>query len=184
MASRPSTASTRYTSVAIWLHWLIGLAIIANIAIAELTEDLARPERMEWMNLHKALGILVLLLSVARLVWRLGHTPPPLPASTPTWQAWASKATHVLLYVLMLGLPISGWIWMSVGPEPHLISMFGLFDWPALPVGNSEALGDAMHEAHEIMGEAMLILVGLHILAALKHQFIDRDNLIGRMRPH
>ncbi|MDZ3830992.1 MAG: cytochrome b [Sphingopyxis sp.] len=170
----------RYTKVAIWLHWAIGLAVLTNISLAMLTEGLPRATRMALMNIHKPLGIAVLGLTVLLILWRIGHRPPPQPAGTPAWQRPMSRIVHFLFYALLILLPLSGWIWFSAADRP--IDFFGLFQLPAI-VGPDEALADQMHERHETLGIAMLVLAAIHILAALKHQFVDRTGLIGRMNP-
>jgi len=175
-----TTAGLRYTKVAIWLHWLIGLAVIANIGLAMLTEDMPRETHRAAMNIHKALGITVLLLTVVLILWRIGHKPPPLPAGTPAWQRPFSKLVHLLFYLLLILLPLSGWVWMSAADRP--IDFFGLFTVPSI-VAPSESVADTLHDRHELLGLTMLALVTIHILAALKHQFVDRTRLIGRMNP-
>lgn len=180
LAETTGTAGSRYTKVAIWLHWLIGLAVLTNIVLAMLTEGLPRETRRAAMDVHKALGIAVLVLTVIRILWRVGHKPPPLPAAIPTWQQWLGKITHVLFYVLLILLPLSGWVWMSAADRP--IDFFGLFTIPTI-VAPNEGLADVMHDRHEVLGLTMLALAAVHILAALKHQFVDRTGLIGRMNP-
>ena len=107
LADAGSTADPRYTKVAIWLHWLIGLSVIINIGLAMLTEGLPREAHREAMNIHKALGITILVLTALRLLWRLGHKPPPLPAGTPAWQRPVSKILHFLFYLLLILLPLA-----------------------------------------------------------------------------
>lgn len=175
-----TTAGPRYTKVAIWLHWVIGLAVIANIGLAMLTEDMPRETQQAAMGIHKPLGIAILVLSALRILWRLGHRAPPLPASVAPWQHAASKAVHVLFYALLILLPLSGWLWMSAANRP--IDFFGLFTLPSL-AGPDKAVADMMHEGHELLGLTMLALVVLHILAVLKHQFIDRSGVAARMNP-
>jgi len=97
------------------------------------------------------------------------------------WEVVLSKSLHALFYFLLLALPISGWIFTST--HGRAIDWFGLFPIPALPVGDSESLHETVEGVHKLMGSAMLYLGVLHILAALKHQFYDRDGLIGRMNP-
>lgn len=174
------TAAPRYTKVAIWLHWLIGLAVIANIGLAMLTEGLPRETHRAAMGIHKSLGITILLLTIVLILWRIGHKAPPLPAGTPAWQRPLSKVVHLLFYLLLILLPLSGWVWMSAADRP--IDVFGLFTMPSI-VGPSESVADTLHDRHELLGLTMLALVTIHILAALKHQFIDRTRLIGRMNP-
>jgi cytochrome b561 len=172
---------TRYTKVAMTLHWIIAILVIANIGIAELTEDLSREARGPYMDVHKAFGITVLVLTLARIAWRLGHKPPPMPASMPAWQTATARITHFAFYLLLFALPLSGWLWMSTYPAP--VSYFGLFEVPVLPVAGQEALGETLHEGHEVMGKAMLALVVLHILGAFKHLLVDKDGVFGRMLP-
>ena len=172
---------SRYSRVAIVLHWAIAILVIANIAFAMLTEGLSKEAHEFFMGLHMAFGIIVLFLAVIRIGWRLTHKIPAKPAELATWEVVAARLVHVLFYALIILLPLSGWVWMSADGYP--ISMFGLFDMPALPVEKSEALADAMHDRHEALGLAMLGLVLLHILGALKHQFLDRMPFIQRMWP-
>lgn len=173
-------AAQRYTRVAIWLHWIIGVAVIANIGLAMLSEGAERATRMAAMNIHKPLGIAILALTIVLILWRMGHRPPPPPAGTPAWQRPVSRIVHWLFYALLILLPVSGWLWFSAAGRP--IDFFGLFNLPAL-TGPNEVLADSLHDRHKVMGLAMLVLVVLHVLAALKHQFIDRTGLIGRMNP-
>lgn len=179
MATR-STGAPRHTKVAIWLHWVIALSVLANIGLAMLTEDMPRETHRAAMGIHKALGIAVLGLSIVLILWRLGHKPPPSPAGTPAWQKPVSKVVHFLFYALLILLPLSGWVWMSAADRP--IDFVGLFTVPSI-VAPDKGLADVMHDRHEVLGLAMLGLAALHILAALKHQFFDRTGLIGRMNP-
>ena len=171
----------RYTSVAILFHWVIAVLVITNIGLAELTEDLTREARGPYMDTHKAIGITILFLSLGRLGWRLTHRPPPLPDFMPAWEKFLARANHVLFYVLMIGLPLGGWLWMSTYPAPF--SYFGLFDVPMLPVAGQEALGDLAHEGHEVGGTVMIALIALHILGATKHHLVDKFPLLRRMLP-
>ena len=175
-----TTAGPRYTKVAIWLHWAIGLAVITNIALAMLTEGLPRDIHHAAMDVHKALGMTILALTLLRLLWRLGHRAPPLPAGTPAWEKWTSRVVHLLFYALLILLPLSGWVWMSAREKP--IDFFGLFTIPSI-VAPDKALADVMHERHEVMGLTMLALVVIHLLAVAKHQFIDRNRQLSRMNP-
>ncbi len=173
------TEHSRYSTTAIWFHWIIAILIITNIGLAEFTEDMSREARGPYMDFHKAIGISVLFLSLGRLGWRLTHKPPPLPESMANWQAMLSKISHVLFYVLMIGMPIGGWLWMSTYPAP--ISYFGLFEVPMLPVAGNEALGETLHEGHEVGGKIMFALVILHLLAVAKHHLLDKHNVLSRM---
>lgn len=170
-----------YTRVAIALHWVIALLIALNFVAVWTAEGMAKPEKMQIMANRKAFGITILILSVMRILWRIAHRPPPLSARLAPWEAALARAVHSLFYFLMIGMPLTGWAMVSTGGKP--VSVFRLFEMPALPVGSDKATGSAFHEVHEILGTALLILIGLHVLGALKHQFMDRDGTLGRMIP-
>jgi len=177
MRSRTDTA--RYSSVAIAFHWTIALLVIVNLVIGIGHE--AIPALRAWMGAHKAIGITVLALTLARVAWRLTHRPPPLPLGTPAWERVAAHATHWSLYALMLAMPLTGWALVS-GPEAtRPLSWFGLFDVPLLPVAGATA--DAADKVHGLLGWLMLALVVLHVAAALRHHLILRDHVLARMVP-
>ena len=184
------TASTRYSTVAIILHWLIALMIIANIAGAFLAEPFFesslpadRATGALIMGLHKAAGITVIFLTLVRLAWRLAHPPAALPAHMAGWEVLLSKTTHGLFYVLMLGVPLAGWLMSSSHPGNFPMSWFGFFEIPQLPIADNKATAHFWEEVHEISGYAMIGLIVLHVAAALKHQFINRDDVLARMAP-
>lgn len=172
-----------YNRGAIWFHWIIAALIIINIVIAFGHDALPRELRGTVMGWHKAFGVIVLLLSIGRIVWRLAHPRPPFVETMKGWEVALARFTHAAFYVLIVALPLSGWIWMSAGETRRPISFFGLFDIPFLPVAQSKAGGEIGHEMHELMGYAMTALVALHILAALKHQLVDKDTVLARMVP-
>ena len=169
----------RYSRVAIWLHWTIALLVILNLAVGLLHDSV--PALRAWMGAHKALGMTVLVLSVARLAWRIEHRPPPLPALMPAWEKGLAHTAHAVLYVMMIGMPLTGWLMVSGSTKRGPFSWFGLFDIPFLPV--SKALGGFGHEAHEILGWMMLALVVAHAAAALRHHLLLRDEVLARMTP-
>jgi len=172
----------RYTTVAIGLHWIIAALMIYMLFWGE---DLIRIPRGSddtfGPSLHITIGVTILLLSIFRLAWRFMNPPPPLPASMTRWEALGAHVLHVLFYVLMIGLPLTGWLTLSrfseSRPGVQNAEAFGLFHLPALstsiPFGGLHGLG-----ANIAIG-----LLALHVLAALKHQFIDKDNILSRMRP-
>lgn len=173
---------SKYSKTAIALHWALAALIISNFVLASMAEDVARELRGAYMNPHKAIGITILLLSVFRLYWRIGHKPPPLPDAISGWQAKLGKLAHMLFYFLIVAVPLSGWIMSSAHPQAPPVSYFGLFE-ATLPIGKSESLAGVGHEVHEILTKPLFILIALHILAALKHQFADRLPFIQRMLP-
>ena len=165
-------AGERYSRVAITLHWIIALAVFANVVIAFFARGL--------MGMHKAIGVTVLVLTFARIAWRLGHQPPPLPGGMTRWESAAAKSVHWLFYLLLLAMPVTGWM-MASGAVRRGLSWFGLFDIPYLPI-TPRAAGFG-HDAHGIMGYLMIALIVLHIAAALRHHWILRDATLVRMTP-
>ncbi|RSY86962.1 cytochrome b [Sphingomonas koreensis] len=172
------SALVRYSRGAILLHWLIAALLIFNLAYGFLHDSLPRDWRI--MPIHKAIGITVLVLTLARIGWRLTHPAPSLPAHMAGWERIAAHVSHFLLYAFMLAIPLSGWA-MASDPNPRPLTWFGLFDIPYLPV--SEAMSEFGHEAHEILGYAALVLLLVHVGAAFRHHFLIRDEVMARMTP-
>lgn len=180
-ADAMAPAPVRYGAVAIALHWLMALAILGLMGVGVWMTDLKpSPQKFEIYALHKSAGLLVLALAAFRLIWRVTHRPPPLPPATPTWQARAAALTHGALYALMLAMPITGWLQHSAAGYP--LSWFGLFKVPAL-IGRDRAALAFWQQWHEWLAWALAALILLHVAAALKHHFLDRDGLLGRMWP-
>jgi cytochrome b561 len=179
-----ATMTQAYTKPAIWLHWIIALMMIAMLIFGE---DFIRVPRgaslADWgPSAHASFGILILLLAVARLLWRLANPPPALPVTMPRWQVIASHATHWLFYALMIAIPILGLLAIVPYGADRLnvdqVTFFKLF-----PVASMPNLGAWTMDAHELASKAAQALVIIHVVAALKHQFWDKDNLLSRMRP-
>ena len=172
---------TRYSTGAMIFHWLIAVAVIVNWRIVEAAEHAAGPDRGALMGTHKAIGISILLFTLARLAWRWMHPVPPLASTLAAWERILARSVHVLFYVLLVGLPLGGWLANSY--MGNAVDMFGAFEWPALPVGPDRETGGAIFDLHATGGKALLLLVALHILGALKHTLIDRDGNLFRMLP-
>lgn len=179
----PGGTLTRYSSGAIFFHWLIAALIAANIVGAIATEDMGGAVRATAMGLHKATGITILVLSVARLVWRLVHRPPPMPGTVKPLEAGLSRVVHWLFYLLMVGLPISGWAMISAAAPRRPFTWYSLFDLPYLPVEGNKAVNLAAHEAHEVLFYVFLVLLALHVAGALKHHFGEGRTFLFRMMP-
>ncbi len=175
----------RYTKVALWLHWIIAGLILAQIAGGLYLEDFApNSVKFELFQWHKSFGILILLLSLGRLGWRLANPAPPPPPDMPGWEKAVGKVTHILFYGFMIGLPLAGWGIASASPKNIDIVLFKFIPWPHLPfVPKSEGLEEVFAEVHEYMAFALLGLLALHVAAALKHHFINKDDILGRMVP-
>jgi cytochrome b561 len=176
-----NNVSATYTKTAIVLHWLIAILIITAFTLGWIMTDMGvTPLKLRMFNWHKWVGITVLALVVVRSVWRITHTPPPfLPM--PAWQRFAAHSLHYGLYALMLLQPLSGWIYSNAAGYP--IVYLGLIRLPTL-VAKDKALADTMMERHELIGWLLLACIVLHVLAGLKHHFIDRDGTLRRMLPH
>ncbi len=178
-------AASRYTLTAIALHWVLALAIVTAFGVGLVLDDMAlSPAKIKYINWHKWAGVSILALSALRLLWRLTHRPPALPTrienAMPAWQRSAYHATHHLRYLLFLVVPLLGWAYSSAKGYP--IVWFGVLPLPDLIPANP-ALADSIKPLHGLAAWALMGLVALHVAAALKHQFIDRDGLIDRMRP-
>jgi cytochrome b561 len=184
MTSPPTTSpasGTRFTGVAIGLHWLIAVAIIGTFALGLYMHELPlSPQKLKLYSWHKWAGVTIFLCVLLRLLWRLLHRPPELPAGMPAWQRKAAEATHVLLYLLMVAVPLSGWLMSSA--KGFQTVWFGMVPLPDLLDKNKE-LGDLLQEVHEVLNFTMAGLVLAHLGAALKHHFIDRDDVLVRMAP-
>ena len=180
MSSLPASSATRYTTPAIGLHWLLALMLVGSFSLGVYMADLPfSPTRLKLYNWHKWAGVTILLLSFVRLAWRIGHRPPA-DAAMPAWQATAAHATHRLLYALFFIVPLLGWAYSSAAGFP--IVWFGVLPLPDfVPV--DKALAEAIKPWHQRSAMLMAALVLLHVAGALKHQLIDRDGLIDRMRP-
>jgi cytochrome b561 len=188
VTSRP-TISLRYTGVAIALHWTIAALIIFNLSLGFFMEGFSRPIKGIVVPLHVSSGITILALTSVRLVWRLTHKPPPLPADMPRWERSAAHLAHGSLYFLMLAMTIVGWSIVSCHPpNPNGGPMlWGLFHLPVFSVFSNLAAGpqksahDSLVILHSIGGWTFICVLALHICGALKHQLFDGHDELARM---
>lgn len=195
-----NTAATRYTKTAIVLHWLIAIVIIGMFALgwfmSELPKDAPKeaaydlfnlgvytwqlPEpaspRTFYFNLHKSIGVTLLALIAIRVYWRVTHRPPALLSSLKAWERKLATAGHHLLYVLMVAMPVTGLL--QAVYSKYGVKWFGLDFIPGLDDKDARAI---FHEAHEIIGMLLALLILVHILGALKHKFLDKDETLSRM---
>lgn len=171
----------QYTRTAIVLHWLIALMIVVNFGLGLTMVDLdLSPQKLRFFSWHKWVGVTIFMLVCVRLLWRLGHAAPPLPASMPDWQAKAAHLSHVLLYVLMFVIPLSGWIYSSAAGKT--VVYLSLIPLPNL-VQADKALAAILKEVHGYLNFTLAAFVVLHIAAAWKHHLVDRDDVLTRMLP-
>ena len=173
--------SERYSRTAIALHWLVAVLILANLALGLYTVDLPlSPAKLRNFSFHKWIGVTVFLLAAARLAWRLAHPAPPLPAGMPPWERRAAHVTHVLLYVLFFAAPLTGWLFSSASGFQTVY--LGVVPIPDL-LAKDKALADALKLAHKSINFTMAGVIAFHAAAALKHHFVDRDDVLRRMLP-
>lgn len=172
--------ATRYGSVAQALHWAVVALLIVQITLGKIADDLPLGfDKLVTLARHKSFGITILALAVIRLAWRLANRPPP-PPPMPGWQRLAAKLSHAALYALLFAMPLTGWMMSSASNYP--VSWFGLAQLPDL-VSPDRQLARDLKDVHELLANVLLSVVVLHVLAALKHQFVDRDGLLMRMLP-
>jgi cytochrome b561 len=187
----PTRAQSRYSAGAIVLHWAIALLLLTNIALAWWFNTLHGEAKIEPVQLHKSIGITVLILSLSRLGWRLAVPPPPLSATLQPWERWLAHTVHALFYVVMLGLPLTGWAFSSASPLIHVfpIVLFHLVPWPAigpltsLPHDQMKQAHAVLLTSHQLLAKLAYALIALHVAGALKHPIFDRDNGLARMVP-
>ena len=186
-----ATLVHRYTRTAMVLHWLVAALIAVNIALIWsvdlLPDDAVRPV----IDTHKSVGITVLGLVILRLLWRAAHRPPALPASYAAWEKYGAHAAHIALYVLILALPLSGWMhdsaWKDAAQFP--MQLFYLLPWPRIgAIANldpevKEAFHDLSGHVHVWLSYALYGMFFLHVAGALKHQWLDRQPELARMLP-
>lgn len=191
IARGPLAGRVRYSTPAIILHWIIAAAIILQIVLAKWRmEGPPTPATFAAIQLHKSVGVTILLLSLARLAWRLVNPPPPEPAGLARWETVLAKVVHWAFYAIMIGMPLTGWLMVSASRIAVPTLLYGVIPWPNIP-GVTELAPAAKHVAHEVgeSGHELLAyglygLLALHVAGALKHQLFSRDEpVLSRMAP-
>jgi cytochrome b561 len=159
----------------------MALMIIGMIPLGMYMHELPlSPEKLQLYSWHKWTGVTIFVLLLARVSWRLTHQPPPLPWHMSKVQRRASQAGHVLLYLLMLAIPLSGWLMSSA--KGYQTVWFGVLPIPDL-LGKDKELGETLAEVHELLNWILVTVLIVHVAAALKHHFINRDDVLTRMLP-
>ncbi|MDE2149274.1 MAG: cytochrome b [Gammaproteobacteria bacterium] len=172
-------AAAAYTRTAITLHWLVAALIAGAFSVAwSLPEHLHTPADFRLLSIHKWIGITVFGAATLRLLWRLGHPAPPLPSSTPLWQQRAARGSHALLYALIFLIPLSGYLMSSAAGSQ--VVYLGVLPLP-LPLAKDKALAQELFGVHQALTTTLLVLLSVHVLAALKHHFVDRDSVLRRI---
>ncbi|MDP8985343.1 MAG: cytochrome b [Pseudomonadota bacterium] len=177
----PPISPSRYSGVAQLLHWAIAVLIIVQFVLGWMGEDLPLGmHKLALLARHKSFGMTVLMLAVIRLLWRIWHRPPELPAGMSPVERCLAGATHIVLYVFLFALPITGWMMSSA--KNYSVSWFGLFAWPNL-IGQNDAAFEFLKSTHDYLSDALFAIAVLHIIAALKHHFWNKDDVFLRMLP-
>lgn len=172
---------TRYGGISQSFHWLLALLVIAAVVIVLYGSELPKgPERGAMYGLHKSFGVLILGLAVLRLLWRFGRPPPALPDGMASWERRAAQISHFLLYLLLFAQPVLGILGSWAGDRA--VDVFGLFTLPVM-ITPSKAMNEFWYDLHVFCGYTFLVLIGIHTAAALKHHFIDKDDVLTRMLP-
>jgi cytochrome b561 len=172
----------RYTRTAIALHWLTALLVVVGFVIGLIMTDIPglTMMKLKYFSWHKWIGISVFLLMITRLCWRMQHPAPVLPAVVPVWQVRASNWMHAILYGLLFVIPLSGYFYsLAAGVQ---VVYFGVLPLPVL-IAKNDALKQILVQVHAVLNYTLAALVAVHVVAALKHQFIDRDGVLARMLP-
>ena len=181
----PEPIRVRYSRVAMILHWALAILVIANVLIGWQAEDLRGPDRRALMSIHMPIGVSVLLLTLVLVAWRLIHKPPPPPDYLKNWERVLARTVHYGFYVVLIAMPLSGWLTASSHDGSRPIDMFGLFQFPVFePVRGMDDVHDGAEETHHFIAKVIAyVLIPLHVLGALKHQFLDGRDELGRMLP-
>ena len=186
------TRSPHYTAVAVTLHWVMAIAIVLLlVAGLWMTDTIRQPETKNFAfrvyQWHKSLGLTVLVLTFARLGWRLANPPPALPGGMSRFERIGAGLSHGAFYTLMLAIPLAGWAMVSASPLGLPTMVFGLFEWPHIPVlaglEDKKPVEAIFKAGHKFMAWGLLALLVLHVAAALKHHFVNRDTVLARMLP-
>ncbi|MDB5475463.1 MAG: YceI/cytochrome b561 periplasmic protein, partial [Phenylobacterium sp.] len=184
-----AAGSARYSTAAIVLHWLIAAAIVLQVTLSYRMGGPYTPTSFAVTQLHKSIGITILLLSLARLGWRLLNPAPPLPSDLPRWEVRLASLVHAGFYVIMIGMPLTGWIMVSASRIELPTLLYGAIPWPDLPIAHlAPAAKKAWHSfgqnAHGLGGDLIYVLLALHVAGALKHQLFRPDEpILARMAP-
>ena len=183
--TRPTTAFARYSTVAMALHWLIALGIAVNLLLGWNFRGVTAATRHVIVPLHESIGLTILMLTIARIAWRLANPPPPLGARLALWERALAHTVHTALYIFMLMMPLAGWLIASTWTPPKPLAWWGVpFPYvPFLPSGDLHPIGNMSASVHEWLAYLFCILFAFHLAGALKHQFWDGDRELARMIP-
>lgn len=171
-----------YGNVTKTLHWTISILVIVMLILGALLDDIPKPLKFQMYTLHKSIGISILGLMAFRLVWRLINPRPVLPNNTPNWEKWFANGSHAMFYILLIAMPLTGWI-MSTA-SGHIPDFFWLVKFPLPFIAKNKPLAKTFETIHTYIAWSIVALLCLHVMGALKHHFIDKDNVLTRMLPN
>jgi cytochrome b561 len=188
---RLANSRLSYGAVAITLHWVLAAAILFMLGLGLFMTSLEETDPLTFplFQLHKSIGLTILILSVARLLWRLANPVPALPVDMPNWERFGARAAHTSLYVLMIAIPLMGWATVSSAALAVPTMWFGVFEWPHIPFladlprADKRLIERPLASTHAILAYSMATLAAVHAAAALKHHFKDRDDVLKRILP-
>jgi cytochrome b561 len=172
-------SQTSYGSISKFFHWILFVLIVFMLFLGYFMDDVEKPFRGAIVNIHKLLGLTILLLMILRAIWASINLKPALPLGTPKWQQTAERVGHLLIYVALIAMPVCGWIGaVAAGHSPHLFGLsFGL------PVPQSKSLDELCFSIHNTLAIVIIVLISVHTLAALYHYMIKKDDVLQRMMP-
>jgi cytochrome b561 len=172
----------RYSGVAMLLHWSIAALIVWGFALGWVMTDIPgfTPTKLRYFSWHKWIGVTVLALVLVRILWRATHAAPALPRSMHGWEKGAAHLGHLALYLLMVAIPVSGYLYSSAAGIQ--VVYLGIWPLPTL-IGPDTALKGVLRTVHVTLDYALLAVVVVHVLAVVKHQLLDRQNVLARMLP-
>jgi len=177
------SGAARYTGTAQALHWISAALIVAGFALGLYMVDLPfSPGKLSTYAYHKWIGVSAFTLVALRLAWRLTHAPPAYPAGMPRWQAATAGAVHALMYLLMLAIPVTGWLYSSAAGVPTVPFGVAALQLPDL-VARDRELADLLRFVHRALNYSLAALAGLHVAAALGHRLAGGDGILARMLP-
>jgi cytochrome b561 len=172
--------ATSYGSVAKFFHWLVSALIVLMLIFGYLLDDIPKDYQPAAYNLHKLTGLTILALMLLRLVWTLINPKPVLPADTMPWERLSERLVHFMFYFFAILMPLAGWVGaVAARKPPHL----GNFNFE-LPIPQDKVLAHAAFDVHGIVAIVLIVLISIHVLAALYHHFIRKDNILMRMLPN
>jgi cytochrome b561/polyisoprenoid-binding protein YceI len=177
----------RYTTIAVAFHWVIAAAIVIQILLGLRMGSGHSATTYALFQLHKSIGVTILILSLGRLAWRLANPPPPAPLGQPRWERIASQVVHGGFYVAMIGLPLTGWLIVSSSRTNIPTILYGLVPWPhvpgvaELPAASKHVVNTASSISHHLLVKLVYALLALHLGAVAKHQLLDRDEVFAHM---